>query len=168
MTKEELYCKLVERHKSMIRYRCFVRYYNNTERGKDAMQDVLKEIWVQLKELSEPIKIENEKLWVLNIVRRELAAQNRTKQAKFEMSFERITDTDYFKENVSDDYELIEEIKQELKADEKLLQEKILHGFGNKEIAQIMNLKPNTVAQRKSRLEQKMKEIYDKLYGNKK
>ena len=69
--------------------------------------------------------------------------------------------------NDDDSYcrELVEELQAYLPEADKLLLKLHLEGFGNTEIAQILDLTDNTVNQRMHRLVEKMRIIYEKLYN---
>ncbi|MBR5783840.1 MAG: hypothetical protein IKY43_01570, partial [Bacteroidales bacterium] len=66
------------------------------------------------------------------------------------------------------DREMIDDLKEMLNPDDRKVVEYIMQGYSNKEIAQKMGINQNTMNQKKNRIIEKMRKIFDEQYGNKK
>lgn len=163
--KEQLFELLLSKHGGAIRKRCFLWSWGNDERGQDAYQDVLLAIWEQLDRLDVNLVIDNERLWVVNITRRTLQAYYGKPAKECVLTDEHIAALIEANADERSATDTINELKAYLEHSDKLLLEYIIEGYDNKDIAILMNVHPNTINQRKHRLIDKMREIYNKLYN---
>ena len=167
MDKEKLFLYILNKYKMYIRFRCFVWSRGDMEKGKDSYQDVLSMIWMLLDTFDLTVPEKENFLWIKNITLRTL----RTKYGKnkieyvFDYTEDELTN---LKDSNIEAKELIEELKYYLNEKEKILLEYILCGFDNNEIAILTNTDTNAIATRKHRMINKMKEIYNNIYLNKK
>ena len=163
-TKEQYYKIILNRYNGLIRRQCFVWTRGNTERGKDAYQDILLKLWEYVNALDTCDLDENMWYKVFNITRNVL----RTKYGKSikDYPYGDSRDMDVMVATDLPDYsvEYIKEIKQHLEESDRELLEYILKGYSNGEIAKKMGINANLVNQRKHRMLKRMREIYNQLY----
>ena len=162
MTDEETLSGLMKRHLRLINRRCYIFALCSNILYEDAVQDVLLEIALKLDTLDENISPDNERLWVINIIRRTL---RKNKQRKEILTY--IAD-DFENKLVADtkpDYaELLDEMMPYMEHDDRMLVQYLIEGYKIAEIAKMMDIDKNTLTQRKYRLKNKIKNIYKKLY----
>ena len=134
------------------------------------MQDVLERMWLSLDTLDMAMSSKDEKLWVINTVRR-VARYSEKLQNVLENEPKVVIDevhdipcSDYDMA----DREMIDDLKEMLNPDDRKVVEYIMQGYSNKEIAQKMGINQNTMNQKKNRIIEKMRKIFDEQYGNKK
>ena len=80
LTDEEKLSGLMKRHLRLINRRCYIFTLCSNVLYEDAVQDVLLEIALHLDTLDENMSENNERLWVINIIRRTLRRNKARKE----------------------------------------------------------------------------------------
>jgi RNA polymerase sigma factor (sigma-70 family) len=168
--KEQFIICIMNRYGNLIKKKCY--FYSIVRRlyWEDIMQDVLEKMWLSLDTLDMTIPLKDEKMWVINMVRRVVrhseklqnVLENEPKEA-----IEEVHDIPYSDYDMAD-REMVDDLKEMLEPDDRKVVEYIMQGYSNKEIAQKMGINQNTMNQKKNRIIGKMRKIFDEQYGNKK
>ena len=164
MNKIQVFEQLLAEYDSTIKRRCFLWSNGDEERGRDAYQEVLQVIWKQLNDECVSVDGFKGRLWVINQTRRALQAC-RGKYVKghpiTDLHINTLAEANADERSAT---ETINELKEYLGHDEKMLLKYIEEGYENKDIAILMNVTPNAINQRKHWLIIRMREIYNQLY----
>lgn len=168
--KEQFIICIMNRYGNLVKKKCY--FYSIIRRlyWEDIMQDVLERMWLSLDTLDMAMSSKDEKLWVINTVRRVMRDYEKL-QNVLENEPKVPIDEVYAlpcHDYEMDDRELVDDLKEMLPTDDREVVDCIMQGYSNKEIAQKMGMNQNTLNQKKARIIQKMRKIFDEQYGNKK
>ena len=165
MDKIQVFEQLLAEYDGTIKRRCFLWSKGDEEQGKDAYQEVLQVIWKQLDDEGENHDGYKGRLWVINQTRRALQACRGKYVKGYPITDSHINTLVEANATERSALETINELYEYLDHDEKQLLKYIEEGYDNKDIAILMNVRPNAINQRRYRLTAKMREIYNKLYN---
>ena len=163
LTDEEKLSGLMKRHLRLINRRCYIFTLCSNVLYEDAVQDVLLEIALHLDTLDENMSENNERLWVINIIRRTLR-RNKARKEILTYIADDLENT-LVADTMPDYAELFDEIMPYMEPDDRMLVQYLIEGYKMSEIAEMMDIDKNILTQRKYRLKNKIKNIYKKLYG---
>lgn len=161
--QEQDFEQLLDRYKLALKVRCATWCRGDTERAKDAYQDILAELWQQMDSRKPDMARREESLWVLNISRRVLRDKHGKKRNRLVLT----DDMEVFEKNINIEVcnrELIDELKTHLDYKNRMVVENILQGFGVNDMATMYGIDQEAMAKRQYRAIQKLTERYNKLY----
>lgn len=161
--QEQDFEQLLDRYKLALKTRCIVWYMGDTERAKDAYQDILVDLWLKMDSRKPDMDRREESLWVLNISRRVLRDKHGKKRNRLVLT----DDTEVFEKNINIEVcnrELIDELKTNLDYKNRMVVENILQGFGVNDMATMYGIEQKAMEKRKHRAIQKLTEKYNELY----
>ncbi len=111
--RERNFEQLLDRYKLALNARCVFWFGGNAEKAKDAYQDILTMLWLQMDSWRPDMSRKEESLWVLNVARRVLRSNYGKK--KYKEVF--CNDVEVFEKNMNIvvcNRELIDELKTQL------------------------------------------------------
>jgi DNA-directed RNA polymerase specialized sigma24 family protein len=155
--------QLLDRYKLALKVRCVTWCRGDTERAKDAYQDILAELWQQMDSRKPDMARREESLWVLNISRRVLRSNYGKKKYKVVLC----NDVEVFEKNMNIvvcNRELIDELKTHLDDKNRMVVENILQGFTINDMATMYGIEQKAMEKRRHRAIQKLTEKYNELY----
>ena len=135
----------------------------NAEKAKDAYQDILMMLWLQMDSWRPDMSRKEESLWVLNVARRVLRSNYGKKKYKVVLC----NDVEVFEKNMNIvvcNRELIDELKTQLDDGDRMVVENILQGFTINEMAMMYGIEQKAMEKRRHRSVQKLTEKYNELY----
>ena len=150
------------RQERLLWWLCVQHARGDKDYGRDLMQEIGLTLCRYVDRLRPDASKAEERAWVKKVARTVLHNHKRKQRIELLPLQEELV-------AVSDDdgnsRELVDELQAYLPEADKLLLKLHLEGFGNTEIAKILNLTDNAVNQRMHRLVEKMRIIYEKLYN---
>ncbi|MBO7200167.1 MAG: sigma-70 family RNA polymerase sigma factor [Bacteroidales bacterium] len=161
--REKDFEQLLNRYKLALKVRCATWCRGNTERAKDAYQDILAELWQQMDSWRPDMSRKEESLWVLNVARRVLRSNYGKKKYKVVLC----NDVEVFEKNINIEVcnrELIDELKTHLDDKNRMVVENILQGFTINDMAMMYGIEQKAMEKRRHRAIQKLTEKYNELY----
>lgn len=161
--RERNFEQLLDRYKLALKVRCATWCRGDTERAKDAYQDILAELWQQMDSRRPDMDRREESLWVLNISRRVLRSNYGKKKYKVVLC----NDVEVFEKNMNIvvcNRELIDELKTQLDDGDRMVVENILQGFTINDMATMYGIEQKAMEKRRHRAIQKLTEKYNELY----
>ncbi len=161
--RERNFEQLLDRYKLALNARCVFWFGGNAEKAKDAYQDILTMLWLQMDSWRPDMSRKEESLWVLNISRRVLRDKHGKKRNRLVLT----DDTEVFEKNINIEVcnrELIDELKTHLDYKNRMVVENILQGFTINDMATMYGIEQKAMEKRKHRAIQKLTEKYNELY----
>ena len=161
--QEQDFEQLLDRYKLALKVRCATWCRGDTERAKDAYQDILTMLWLQMDSWRPDMSRKEESLWVLNVARRVLRSNYGKK--KYKVVF--CNDVEVFEKNMNIavcNRELIDELKTQLDDGDRMVVENILQGFTINDMATMYGIEQKAMEKRRHRAVQKLTEKYNELY----
>lgn len=161
--RERNFEQLLDRYKLALKVRCATWCRGDTERAKDAYQDILAELWQQMDSRKPDMSRKEESLWVLNVARRVLRSNYGKKKYKVVLC----NDVEVFEKNMNIvvcNRELIDELKTQLDDGDRMVVENILQGFTINDMATMYGIEQKAMEKRRHRAIQKLTEKYNELY----
>ena len=161
--REKDFEQLLNRYKLALKVRCATWCRGNTEKAKDAYQDILTMLWLQMDSWRPDMSRKEESLWVLNVARRVLRSNYGKKKYKVVLC----NDVEVFEKNINIEVcnrELIDELKTHLDDKNRMVVENILQGFTINDMATMYGIEQKAMEKRRHRAVQKLTEKYNELY----
>ena len=161
--RERNFEQLLDRYKLALNARCVFWFGGNAEKAKDAYQDILTMLWLQMDSWRPDMSRKEESLWVLNVARRVLRDKHGKKRNRLVLT----DDTEVFEKNINIEVcnrELIDELKTHLDYKNRMVVENILQGFTINDMATMYGIEQKAMEKRKHRAIQKLTEKYNELY----
>ena len=161
--QEQDFEQLLDRYKLALKVRCATWCRGDTERAKDAYQDILTMLWLQMDSWRPDMSRKEESLWVLNVARRVLRSNYGKKKYKVVLC----NDVEVFEKNMNIvvcNRELIDELKTHLDDKNRMVVENILQGFTINDMATMYGIEQKAMEKRRHRAIQKLTEKYNELY----
>ncbi len=154
------FIQIINENRGTIRSLCKI-YYKSQEDQKDAFQDIILQLWKSFDTFRGESDIST---WIYRVSLNTILTK--IKRAKKSISVESIDLHNFYISNAkADDYsELLSIIIQSLKDIDKAILVLHLDGYGNKEIANILNISTTNVSTRFNRIRSQLKLKYNKEY----
>ena len=161
--RERNFEQLLDRYKLALNARCVFWFGGNAEKAKDAYQDILTMLWLQMDSWRPDMSRKEESLWVLNVARRVLRSNYGKKKYKVVLC----NDVEIFEKNMNIvvcNRELMDELKTQLDDGDRMVVENILQGFTINDMATMYGIEQKAMEKRRHRAIQKLTEKYNELY----
>ncbi len=154
------FIQIIKENRGTIRSLCKI-YFRSTEDQKDAFQDIILQLWKSFDTFRGESSINT---WIYRVsINTILTKINKEKNSVSIESLD-LYHTYLTNARADDNSELLFIIIQSLKDIDKAIFVLHLEGYGNKEIAHILNISPTNVSTRFNRIKSQLNQKYNKVY----